>query len=138
MIILTEKIDHQRAKKEMLGLIIGTSTSASAFSIAGAPPALGSHCGHPHRPCFSASSLRSDLGMMLSSDEPAKDFIPKKAGVEDKVDDVPGHVFIADKPSEDPDITCYMKPDSEFDAKPKWVCTGRRALGNAGDADDTY
>ena len=55
MIILTKKIDHQRAKKEMLGLIIGTSTSASAFSIAGAPPASALHCGHPHRPCFRTS-----------------------------------------------------------------------------------
>lgn len=138
MIILTKNIDHQRAKKEMLGLIIGTSTSASAFTIAGAPPALGSASRTPAPAMLSHRHSALTLRMMLSRDEPAKDFIPKEADVEDKVDDVPGHVFIADKPSEDPSITCYMKPDSEFDAKPKWVCTERRALGNAGDADDTY
>ena len=67
-----------------------------------------------------------------------KDFIPKKAGVEDKVDDVPGHVFIADKPSEDPSITCYMKPDTSLMPSPSGSAQSAGLLAMLVAADDTY
>lgn len=54
------------------------------------------------------------------------------------LESVPGNAYLTDKPSDDPLVTCYMSPDSQEDEKPRWVCTERGALGNAGDADDTY
>merc|ERR1719453_1125497 len=54
------------------------------------------------------------------------------------LESVPGNAYLTDKPSDDPLVTCYMTPESEEDEKPRWVCTERVALGNAGDADDTY
>jgi hypothetical protein len=57
---------------------------------------------------------------------------------EQALESVPGNAYFTDKPSDDPLVTCYMSPESEEDEKPRWVCTERGALGNAGDADDTY
>ena len=77
------------------------------------------------------------LRMVLSRDENTAQ-LEDTAEAPKAVEDVPGNAYLTDKPSEDPTVTCYMTPDSKEDEKPEWICTDRAALGNAGDADDTY
>jgi hypothetical protein len=78
------------------------------------------------------------LRMVLSRDESNAAQLEDTAEAPKAVEDVPGNAYLTDKPSEDPTVTCYMTPDSKEDEKPEWICTDRAALGNAGDADDTY